>query len=76
MNNRNTQENDTVDTQQIKRNLDFRTGLLWIMDCGMRGISMSILTDFIAFKSSLFKCNRNNFWFGKYQTSVYLIGNQ
>ena len=31
-----------------------------IIDCGMRGILMSIFTDFIAFKSSLFKCNRND----------------
>ena len=42
----------------------------------MRGIFMSIFTDFITFKRSLSKCNRNNFWFGKYQTNVYLIGNQ
>ena len=76
MNNRNTRENDVVYTRQIKRKLDFGTGLLWIVDCGMRGILMSIFTDFIAFKSSLFKCNRNNFWFGKYQTSVYSIGDQ
>ena len=27
----------------------------------MHGILMSIFTDFSAFKSSLFKCNRNNF---------------
>ena len=42
MNSRNTREND-VDTRQIKRNFDFGTGLLWIMDCGMHGILMSIL---------------------------------
>ena len=42
----------------------------------MRGILMSIFTDFIAFKSSLFKCNRNIFRFGKYETSVYLIRDQ
>ena len=54
MNNRNTREND-VDTWQIKRNFDFGIGLLLIMDCGMRGILMLIFTDFIAFKSSLFK---------------------
>ena len=61
-----TRENDAVDTRQIKGKFDFGTGLLWIMDCGMRGILMSIFTDFIAFKRSLFKCNRNNFRFGKY----------
>ena len=66
MNNRNTRENNVVDTRQIKRNFDFGTGLLWISDCGMRGILMSIFTDFIAFKNSLFKYNRNNFRFGKY----------
>ena len=42
MNNRNTRENDVVDTRQIK-NLEFGTGLLWIMDCGMCGMLMSIL---------------------------------
>ena len=34
-------------------------------NCGMRGILMSILTDFIAFKSSLFKCNGKNSRFVK-----------
>ena len=35
---------------------------MWIMDYGMRGILMSSFTDFIAFKSSLFKCKRNIFF--------------
>ena len=35
-------------------------------DCGMCGILMSIFTDFIAFKRTLFKCNRKNSGFGKY----------
>ena len=35
-------------------------------DCGMHGILMSIFTDFIGFKSSLFKCNRKNSRFRKY----------
>ena len=34
---------------QIKKS-ESRTGLLWIMDGGMRGIFMLIFTDFIAFK--------------------------
>ena len=38
----------------IKRGLTsglvFGTGLLWIMDYGMRVMLMSIVTDFIAFK--------------------------
>ena len=66
MNNRNTRENDLVDTQQTIGFLDFGTGLLCIMGCGMRDMLMSIFTDFIAFQSGLFKWNWNNFWFGKF----------
>ena len=51
MKNRNTRKNDVVYTHQIKINLDFGTGPLWIMDCGMRGILMSIFTNFIAFNA-------------------------
>ena len=47
-----------IQSHRIKRNLDFGTGLLWIMDYEIHGILMSIFTDFIAFKSSLFKCNK------------------
>ena len=65
MNNRNTREND-VGTRQIKRDFDFGTGLLWIMDCGMYGILMSIFTDFSAFKVVFSNVTGNNFWFGKY----------
>ena len=39
----NLWKNDVIYTYQIKRNLDFGTGLLWIMDCGMHDILMSIL---------------------------------
>ena len=46
MNNRNTRENEAVDTRQIKTNLDFGTGLLWIIACGMRGILRSTFNDF------------------------------
>ena len=35
---------------------------------------MSIFTDLTAFKSSVFKCNRKN-WFGRF-VRVDLIGNQ
>ena len=41
---------------------DFGAGLLPNMVYGMRGILMSIFIDFNAFKRSLFKCNRNNFF--------------
>ena len=43
MNNRNTRKNDVACTHPIKRNLDFRIGLLWITDYGMRGMLLSIL---------------------------------
>ena len=42
---RNTRKKDVVDTRQIKTNLDFGTGLLWIMDRRMRGMLISIFTD-------------------------------
>ena len=47
MNNRNTRVNDVAVTRQIKkfRLRDWTSG---ITDCGMRGILMSIFTDFIA----------------------------
>ena len=46
MNNKYTRENNVVDTRQVKRNVDFGTGLLRIVDCGMCGILMSIFTNF------------------------------
>ena len=42
------------------------TGRFVKNDCGMHGILMSIFTDFIGFKISLFKCNGKNSQFVKY----------
>ena len=53
MNNGNAHKNDVIDTRQIKRVQNWTSR---IMDYGMHGILTSIFTDFIASKSSLFKC--------------------
>ena len=74
MNYRNARENDVVATRQIKRNFNFGTGLLWIVDCGMRGILMWILLISLLLKVVF--SNVTGIIFGLESISVYLIRNQ
>ena len=59
-------------SSQLPKILDFGTVLTW-NNYGLWNVRY-IDVDFLM--NSLLLNNLNNFWFGKYKTSVDLIGNQ